>query len=161
MFHRALPRVVRPRKTGSGMRSTPAGTEIRLRKMGIIRPKNTALVPCRRNQASVFSMSETFTSGSRAAIATVRSRPSSAPTPYRASAPTTEPAVVHSRAAHRLICPVLAAKPASGRITSLGSGGNRFSRAMARPAPGAPSVSMSPLIHCGAAVMPPTVENRT
>ncbi|GAA2446357.1 hypothetical protein GCM10010405_32200 [Streptomyces macrosporus] len=38
--------------------------------------------------------------------------------------------------------PWLAVKPASGRITSLGSGGKRFSRAMARPAPGAPRVSI-------------------
>ena len=160
MFQMALPRVVSPRNTGRRIRSTPAGTEIRLRKIGIIRPKNTALVPCFRNQASVFSMSETFTSGSRAAIATVRSRPSSAPTPYSASAPITEPAVVHSRTASRLIRPLLAANPASGRITSLGSGGNRFSRAMARPAPGAPSVSIRSLTHCGPAsaamaVMPP------
>lgn len=50
-----------------------------LRKTGIIRPKKTALVPCRWNHASVRSMSEAFTSGRRAAIATVRSRPSSAP----------------------------------------------------------------------------------
>ena len=147
MFQIALPSVVRQRKTGRRMRSTPAGTEIRLRKIGIIRPKNTALVPCRTNHASVFSMSATFTSGSRAAIATVRSRPSSAPTPYSASAPMTEPAVVHSSAANRFICPVLAANPASGRMTSLGRGGKRFSRAMAMPAPGAPSVSMRLLIH--------------
>jgi hypothetical protein len=127
------------------MRSTPAGTETRLRKTGIIRPKNTALVPCRRNHASVFSMSETLTRGSRAASATVRSRPSSAPTPWSARAPITEPAVVHSSTATRLIRPALAAKPASGRIASLGTGGKRFSRATATPAPGAPRVSMRPL----------------
>lgn len=171
MFQIALPSVVRARKTGRRIRSTPAGTEIRLRKMGIIRPKNTALVPCLRNHASVFSMSDTFTSGSFPAIATVRSRPSRAPIPYRASAPITEPAVVHSRTAIRLIRPELAANPASGRITSLGRGGKRFSRAMARPAPGAPRASMRSLIHCGAAplstagcaamaVMTTTLENR-
>lgn len=38
--------------------------------------------------------------------------------------------------------PWLAANPASGRITSLGSGGNRFSKAMAAPAPTAPMESM-------------------
>lgn len=81
MFHRALPRAVRRVKTGRGMRSTPAGTEIRLRKTGIIRPKKIALVPCRRNHASVRSMSETLTRGSLAAMATVRSRPRAAPTP--------------------------------------------------------------------------------
>ena len=40
--------------------------------------------------------------------------------------------------------PCWAVKPASGRKTSLGSGGNRFSRAMARPAPGAPTASIRP-----------------
>lgn len=46
--------------------------------------------------------------------------------------------------------PRAAAKPASGRITSLGSGGKRFSAAMATPAPGAPSVSMRSVIQPGA-----------
>lgn len=155
MFQIALPSPVSPRKTGSRIRSTPAGTEIRLRKTGIIRPKNTALVPCRRNHASVFWMSESFTSGSRPAIATVRSRPSSAPTPYSASAPTTEPRVVHSSASNRPIRPLLTANPASGRITSLGRGGKRFSSAIARPAPGAPRASMRSLTHCVPAPPPP------
>ena len=39
----------------------PAGMEMRLRKIGIIRPKKTALTPCRRNQASVRSTSASFT----------------------------------------------------------------------------------------------------
>ncbi|GAA3425769.1 hypothetical protein GCM10018953_29520 [Streptosporangium nondiastaticum] len=38
--------------------------------------------------------------------------------------------------------PLLAVNPASGRITSLGNGGNRFSSAIANPAPGAPKVSI-------------------
>ena len=43
--------------------------------------------------------------------------------------------------------PWLAVNPASGRITSLGIGGNRFSSATASPAPGAPSVSMIRIAH--------------
>ncbi|CAM5590509.1 hypothetical protein SALBM217S_04394 [Streptomyces griseoloalbus] len=175
MFHIALPSVVRPRNSGSGIRSTPAGMDTRLRNSGIIRPKNTAFDPCRRNHASVFSTSATFTSGSRPARASVRSRPSSAPTPYRASAPITEPAVVHSSTANKPIRPLLAAKPANGRITSLGTGGKRFSSAMARPAPGAPRASIRSLTHPGPAsapeaavivcaaidVMPSTLGNRS
>ncbi|BDH53642.1 hypothetical protein MTP02_46530 [Streptomyces albus] len=80
VFQMALPSVVSPRKIGSGIRSMPAGTEMRLRKIGSIRPKKTAFVPCLLNHASVFSMSATFSSGILAAMATVRSRPSSAPT---------------------------------------------------------------------------------
>ncbi|GLX93893.1 hypothetical protein Hesp01_18430 [Herbidospora sp. NBRC 101105] len=45
-----------------------------------------------------------------------------------------------------------AVNPARGRIASLGSGGKRFSRAIASPAPGAPSVSISPMTH---PAMPP------
>lgn len=153
VFHTALPSVVSARNTGSGIRSIPAGTDIRLRKTGIMRPKKTAFVPCRANHASVRSMSAGFTSGRRTAIATIRSRPSSAPAPYSASAPVTEPMVVHRSAAKRSIRPVAEAKPARGRMTSLGSGGKRFSRATAMPAPGAPSVSMSPLIQPGALLM--------
>ncbi|GAB3525878.1 hypothetical protein GCM10027402_23510 [Arthrobacter monumenti] len=44
--------------------------------------------------------------------------------------------------------PRLAVKPASGRMTSLGRGGNRFSNAMAKPAPGAPMVSIRSTAHC-------------
>src|SRR5690606_3877866 len=50
--------------------------------------------------------------------------------------------VVQTIAATRLSSPRDAAKPASGRNTSLGSGGNTFSSAIARPTPGAPSVSI-------------------
>lgn len=61
------------------MRSTPAGIEIRLRKIGTIRPSSTAFVPCRWNHASVFSRSDTFTSGSRPHSAYIRSRPMTRP----------------------------------------------------------------------------------
>ena len=47
----------------------------------------------------------------------------------------------------RLNSPRLAVKPASGRITSLGSGGKRFSSAIARPAPNTPSFSMMSTAH--------------
>ncbi|GAA4862341.1 hypothetical protein GCM10023222_13160 [Saccharopolyspora cebuensis] len=39
--------------------------------------------------------------------------------------------------------PWLAVKPASGRISSLGIGGNTFSMAMISPAPGPPSASIT------------------
>ncbi|CAM5682291.1 hypothetical protein SCYAM73S_05217 [Streptomyces cyaneofuscatus] len=145
MFHTRLPAVVSPTNTGSGMRSTPAGTEIRLRKTGTMRPSRTALVPCRANHSSVRTRSEGLTSGSLAQRACIRSRPNTAPSPYSASAPTTEPSVVQNSAEARLSTPCDAANPVSGRMISLGSGGNRFSRAMARPAPGPPNVSTSPV----------------
>ena len=45
-------------------------------------------------------------------------------------------------AAAKSMSPCAAVNPASGRITSLGRGGNRFSSAIASPAPGAPSLSI-------------------
>ncbi|GAA4228326.1 hypothetical protein GCM10023075_33260 [Streptosporangium album] len=61
--------------------------------------------------------------------------------------------MVHRMASNRVIFPLLAVNPASGRITSLGSGGNRFSRAIATPAPGAPRVSIRLIAH---PAIPPT-----
>lgn len=152
VFHRKLPRAVKSTKVGIGIRSTPAGTLIRLRKIGIIRPKKMAFMPCFWNHFSVFSRSETFTRGSRSHRAYMRSRPKRAPIQYRATAPTTDPRVVQNRAENRLITPCPAAKPVSGRMTSLGSGGKRFSRAIANPAPGPPRVSTRPVAH---PAMPP------
>ena len=43
--------------------------------------------------------------------------------------------------------PAPAENPASGKITSEGSGGNRFSRAMSAPAPKPPSVSITDMAH--------------
>ena len=94
-------------------------------------------------------MSDTLISGTRPAMARVRSRPIRAPIRYRTNAPTTDPAVVQAIAATRLMSPWLAVNPARGRITSLGIGGNRFSSATASPAPGAPSVSMIRIAHPG------------
>ncbi len=53
-----------------------------------------------------------------------------------------EPAAVQAIAATRIISPRAAANPASGRNTSLGSGGNTFS-SDGQPTPGAPSASIS------------------
>ena len=61
------------------IRSTPAGIEIRLRKIGTMRPKNTALPPCLANQASVRSRSLTLSNGVLAKTHTARSRPKIAP----------------------------------------------------------------------------------
>src|SRR3954452_5348629 len=134
-FHTRLPSAVRGRNSRTRMRSTPAGTEIRLRTTGTNRPISTALAPCRSNQSLALSTSCTFTSGSLLASVLVRSRPSTAPTPYNASAPTTDPSVVKTIALTSPSSPRLAANPASGRITSLGHGGNKFSSATASPAP--------------------------
>jgi hypothetical protein len=79
VFQIRLPSAVKVTNVTIGIRSTPAGIEMRLRKIGIIRPKKTALTPCRANHTSVRSRSATLTSGSLAMIARVRSRPTSAP----------------------------------------------------------------------------------
>ncbi len=79
VFQIALPIVVSTTNVGSGIRWTPAGTEIRLRKIGSIRPRKTALRPCRANHSSVRTKSRSSTSGSRRHSANVRSRPSRAP----------------------------------------------------------------------------------
>lgn len=78
-FQTRLPRAVRPTKTVSGMRSMPAGMEIRLRNTGTMRAKNTVLAPCRANHASALSISCAWTRGILSAIRRVRSRPSAAP----------------------------------------------------------------------------------
>ena len=70
-----------------------------------MRPKNTVLRPCRWNQASVRSMSETLIRGTRAAMALVRSWPIRAPIQYSTTAPTTDPTVVQTIAASRLMSP--------------------------------------------------------
>jgi hypothetical protein len=76
------------------------------------------------------------------ATARMRRRPKRAPIQYKATAPTNEPNVVHSSASASENSPRLAVKPASGRMISLGSGGNRFSSAIASPAPAPPSRSI-------------------
>lgn len=50
--------------------------------------------------------------------------------------------MVQNSAPKRVKLPRLAANPASGRMTSLGSGGKKFSSAIAIPAPTPPSRSM-------------------
>src|SRR4028118_1307811 len=49
-----------------GIFTTPAGTEMKLRTIGTMRPKNTADRPCRSNHAKVRSTSAGPTSGRRA-----------------------------------------------------------------------------------------------
>ena len=115
---------------------------MRLRKIGTMRPKNTALPPCRSNHATVRSTSSGCRSGTFAAIARSRAAPSQRPSPYSANAPTTDPRVVHSSASKSVNEPRLAVRPAIGSTTSLGSGGKRFSRAMAMPAPTGPMISI-------------------
>ena len=66
-------------KPGKDIRSTPAGTEMRERKIGIIRPKKTAALPCLSNHASVRSRSCRSTSGILSTITRSRRRPSAAP----------------------------------------------------------------------------------
>src|SRR5699024_6795865 len=123
----------------------PAGMEMRERKMGTNRPTSTVHRPFRSNQASVLSTSETLTSGSQFMMARVRSRPSSAPTPYSRYAPTTDP-IVHQTTASRRPneLPREAVNPASGSMISLGMGGKRFSNATMIAAPSPPSDSMTP-----------------
>ena len=81
VFHTADPAVVKAVNFQKLMRVTPAGIEMRERKIGIIRPKRTVQVPLRSKNASVFSMSEVLTSGSLPMSLRVRSLPSRAPTP--------------------------------------------------------------------------------
>ena len=62
-----------------GIFTTPAGTEMKLRTIGTMRPKNTAERPCRSNQAKVRSTSAVSTSGSRSRKACARRGPSARP----------------------------------------------------------------------------------
>ena len=80
MFQMSEPAIVSSRKMLWLIRSMPAGIEMRERKMGIIRPKNTALRPWRPNQATVRSTSSGLTSGSFAAHPVIRSWPKARPT---------------------------------------------------------------------------------
>ena len=70
------------------------------------------------------------------------SRPSHLPSWYKISAPRREPRVVQMIAESKFIFPWLEVNPASGRITSLGSGGKIFSAAIKRAAPKPPSFSI-------------------
>ena len=81
MFQTRLPAAVSSPNLHTGMRVTPAGIEMRLRKMGSIRPKKTALPPWRSNHATVRSMSSGCISGTFAASARSRAAPSQRPRP--------------------------------------------------------------------------------
>ena len=116
--------------------------EMRERTPGTIRPKKTALPPCRTNQAIAVSMSLCLVSGIRSASCRSRRSPSAWPSQYSSQAPVTDPTVVQTTADRKLKWPSAAAKPASGRITSLGMGGKTFSRKTASAAPGAPITSI-------------------
>ena len=72
--------MVNSRNWPNGIRTTPAGTEMKLRTIGTMRPKNTADRPCRSNQAKVLSTSSVSTSGSRSRKACERRGPSARPT---------------------------------------------------------------------------------
>ena len=124
------------RKVLTGIRSTPAGMEIRLRKIGIIRPKNTAFTPCRRNHASVLvhvAELDQRKPGDDGAHPVAPQGRAEQVERERAHAPTR----AWSRRSHRSdsSVPALATNPANGRITSLGIGGKRFSNATARRHP--------------------------
>ena len=75
-----LPAAEKSRNCPNGMRTTPAGTEMKLRTIGTMRPKKTAERPCRSNQAKVLSTSAVSTSGSRSRNACERRGPSARPT---------------------------------------------------------------------------------
>ena len=80
LFQIRLPAVVKRRNWPSGIRTTPAGTEMKLRTIGTMRPKNTAERPCRSNHPKVLSTSSVSTSGSRSRKACDRRGPSARPT---------------------------------------------------------------------------------
>ena len=79
-FQIRLPAVVNSRNWPRGMRTTPAGTEMKLRTIGTMRPKNTAVRPCFSNHAKVLSTSSVSTSGSRSRKACERRGPRARPT---------------------------------------------------------------------------------
>ena len=61
------------------MRATPAGTEMRLRTTGTMRPKNTEALPWRANQPWAVSKSSPVIRGRRSNSARARSAPSQNP----------------------------------------------------------------------------------
>ena len=80
LFQMRLPAVVYSRNCQIGIRTTPAGTDTKLRTIGTMRPKNTADLPCLSNHSNVRSTSSVSTSGSRSRKACERRGPSAAPT---------------------------------------------------------------------------------
>ena len=78
-FQTRLPASVKPTNVGSGIRSTPAGIEIRLRTPGTRRPKNTERRSWARNQSIERWTSSAPTSGIRSAVASIRSTPQATP----------------------------------------------------------------------------------
>ena len=160
VFQIALPAVVRSTNVGRRMSRIPAGMEISDRKIGIIRPKNTAFSPCRSNQATVVCTSSTSTSGIFTAMRAMRSMPIHLPRAHSRTAPTREPTVARTIAAAMLICPWLEVKPAKGRTSSLGMGGKTLSKKTINPTPSGPSASMMVTVHaekplrCSAAPSP-------
>src|SRR4051812_50087384 len=65
VFQIRLPAAEKRRNWPRGIRTTPAGTEMKLRTIGTIRPRKTAERPCFSNHAKVLSTSSVSTSGSR------------------------------------------------------------------------------------------------
>lgn len=143
VFQMPLPSPVSSTNCQAGNFVVPAGSEMRLRKIGTSRPKKTAFRPCRRNQSAAVSKSRSSSSGILEMTRRVRSSPSQRASPYTTRAPTSEPTVVQMSASASDIVPCPAANPASGRMSSLGMGGKRFSTAMRNPAPGPPTASIT------------------
>src|SRR5699024_5855644 len=124
----------------SRIRSIPAGMEMKERTSGTHRPKNTAAPPQRAKNASALSKSAVSSSGTLTKIHLVRSRPSSAPSPYQIQAPTRLPSVAATIAHHTFIRPSQARNPAPGSTASEGIGGKNVSISTARPTPTSPIV---------------------
>lgn len=121
--------------------------EIRDLKIGIIRPKKTALSPWRSNQSTVLCTSSTSTNGIFTATRAMRSMPIHLPSAHSRTAPTSEPTVAKTIASTMFICPWLAVKPARGRTSSLGIGGKMLSRKTMIPTPTGPSASITVTVH--------------
>lgn len=121
----------------------PAGTEIRLRTIGINLPKKTAFPPYRLNQYAALAISSRF-SRSVEPILPSTTDPSFStltnfPKAYRTVAPIIEPMVEATITPGTVIVLSIVRQPPSVRMTSDGIGGNIFSIAISRQIPKYPN----------------------
>src|SRR5690606_11219272 len=135
VFQIKVPRVVKVKNSQNFIFDIPAGIEMRLRTKGINRPKNTVHIPKRSNQASALCISDFFTRNQLPYLSMIfsnRSTSSNKPTPYKATAPTTDPAVEAMITPGIVIVVVVVINPPTVKITSDGIGGKTFSSIISR-----------------------------
>lgn len=144
-FQISVPNVVNKRKSPKFIRTMPAGIEIKLLIKGIKRQKNTVQTPYFANQ-DVALWRSPFVNlkiwPHLSIMASSRFISINRPTPYRSTAPNTEPTVEKVMTPTTLRFVVVVIKPPNVRITSDGIGGKIFSRVIKKKIPIYPKRSM-------------------